>query len=73
VLIGEWFRPDHLSGDYDRMGPSTADRMVPVRELREAFSDDEILLCKPADVELEEGPLLRGRAAVARLVVRRAV
>jgi len=72
VLIGEWFRPEHLSGEYDRLGPSTDDRMVPVQELREAFSDDEILRCEAADVVLEEGPLLRGRAAVARLVVRRA-
>jgi SAM-dependent methyltransferase len=72
VLIGEWFRPDHLTGDYDRMGPSTADRMVPVAELREAFSGDEIVQCEAADVTLKEGPLLRGRAAVARLVVRRA-
>jgi SAM-dependent methyltransferase len=71
VLVGEWFRPDHLTGNYDRLGPSTADRMVPVAELRDAFSGDEIVQCGTADVTLEEGPLLRGRAAVARLVARR--
>jgi len=72
LLIGEWFRPDHLDGTYDRLGPSTDDRMVPVEELRDAFADDEVLQCEAADVVLEEGPLLRGTAAVARLVVRRA-
>jgi SAM-dependent methyltransferase len=71
VLIGEWFRPQHLNGDYDRLGPSTDDRMVPIEELREAFADDRIIRCEAADVELTEGPLLRGRAAVARLVARR--
>jgi SAM-dependent methyltransferase len=71
VLIAEWFRPAHLSGDYDRLGPSTADRMVPPEELTAAFADDEILLCEAADVELEEGPILRGHAAVVRFIVRR--
>jgi SAM-dependent methyltransferase len=72
LLIAEWFRPAHLSGDYDRLGPSTADRMVPPEELTAAFADDEILLCEAADVELEEGPILRGHAAVVRFIVRRA-
>ena len=72
VLIAEWFRPAHLSGDYDRLGPSTADRMVPPEELTAAFADDEILLCEAADVELEEGPILRGHAAVVRFIVHRA-
>ena len=71
VLIAEWFRPDHLSGDYDRLGPSTADRMVPPEELTAAFADDEILLCEAAGVELKEGPILRGHAAVVRFIVRR--
>lgn len=71
-IIAEWFRPDHLSGDYDRMGPSTDDRMVPADEVRAAFSDDEILRCDPVDVNLHEGPLLKGNAAVVRVLVRRA-
>jgi SAM-dependent methyltransferase len=73
LLLGEWFRPDHLNGPYDRIGPSTADRMVPPAELRAAFATDAILRCDAADVTLAEGPLLRGRAAVVRLVARRAV
>jgi SAM-dependent methyltransferase len=72
VLLGEWFRPDHLDGSYDRIGPSSADRMVPPSELRDAFAPDEIVSCEAADVTLAEGPLLRGDAAVVRLVARRA-
>jgi len=72
VLIAEWFRPDHLSGDYDRLGPSSADRMVPLAELRDAFAEDDLLQCEAADVTLEEGPILQGDAAVVRLIVRRA-
>lgn len=72
VLIAEWFRPDHLSGAYDRLGPSSDDRMVPVEELRTAFAEDDVLRCEAEDVTLEEGPILQGRAAVVRLVVRRA-
>lgn len=71
-ILAEWFRPDHLNGTYDRMGPSTADRMVPVEEVRTAFADDEILRCSPADAHFHEGPLLNGEAAVVRVLVRRA-
>lgn len=71
LVIAEWFRPDHLSGAYDRIGPSTDDRMVPVAEVASAFADDEIHTCRAADVTLAEGPLIRGEAAVVRLVARR--
>jgi trans-aconitate methyltransferase len=70
-ILAEWFRPDHLDGPYDRMGPSTADRMIPVEEVRSAFSDEDILRCEPVDVRLHEGPLLKGAAAVVRVLVRR--
>ncbi|MFB6271755.1 MAG: cyclopropane-fatty-acyl-phospholipid synthase family protein [Salinibacter sp.] len=71
-IFGEWFRPEHLDGSYDRMGPSTPDRMVPVEEVRAAFADDDVLQCDPADVRLHEGALLKGKAAVVRGLVRRA-
>lgn len=70
-ILGEWFRPAHLEGPYDRMGPSSPDRMVPVDELRAAFAADDLCRCERADVHLQEGALLNGRAAVVRLVVRR--
>ena len=72
LLLGEWFRPDHLTGDYDRIGPTTAGRMVPPSELRDAFAADAVRRCATPDVHLEDGPHLRGRAAVVRLVARRA-
>lgn len=71
VLLAEWFRPAHLSGDYDRIGPTTEERMVSVAEVQEAFAGDDILQCTPVDVTLGEGPMLQGRAAVVRCVVRR--
>lgn len=71
-ILGEWFRPDHLTGPYDRIGPSTEDRMVPVDEVRAAFSRDKILRCEPVDVHLDEGSFLKGEAAVVQLVARRA-
>jgi len=70
-MLGEWFRPDHLTGEYDRMGPSRGDRMVPVEEVRAAFSEDRIVRCEAADVHLQEGPLLNGHAAVVDAVVQR--
>lgn len=68
-VFATWFRPDHLRGGYDRMGPSAADRMVPADEVLAAFDAFRIVRCKPADVTLREGPRLRGRAAVLRLAV----
>lgn len=71
-ILGEWFRPAHRADEaYDRIGPSRADRMVPPDEVREAFASEEIHRCEADDVVLEEGKLLRGRAAVVRLVARR--
>jgi len=73
LVLGEWFRPAHLEGDYDRIGPSSPDRMVPPAELRAAFSADELQACRADDVTLADGPHLRGTAAVVRFVARRAV
>ena len=71
-ILAEWFRPDHLNGEYERMGPSSPDRMVPVDEVRSDFADEAIVECVSADVHLREGPLLNGPAAVVRAIVRRA-
>lgn len=70
-ILGQWFRPDHLRGNYDRVGPSTEDRMVPVEELRSAFDADRLDVCESRDVQLHEGPFLQGRAACAQLAARR--
>jgi hypothetical protein len=45
--------------------------MVLPAELREAFAADDICRCDAADVTLAQGSLLRGCAAVVRLVARR--
>jgi len=71
-IFGEWFRPAHVASDrYDRIGPSRMDRMVPVREVRSAFSDDDIARCDAEDVYLEGGEFLNGHAGVVRLVAQR--
>ena len=68
-LLAEWFRPAHLTGPYDRMGPSRADRMVPVREVRRAFAGERLASVEAVDVHLQEGPHRTGDAAVVRGVV----
>lgn len=69
-IFAEWFRPDHLRGDFARMGPSAADRMVPADEVRAAFEGFALERCEPVDITLQEGPRLRGPAAVLRLAAR---
>lgn len=68
-ILGEWFRPAHLGADYDRMGPSRSDRMVPVAELEAHFGTAPAARCFSADITLDEGPFLSGRAALSRLCV----
>jgi SAM-dependent methyltransferase len=68
-ILGEWFRPAHLGGGYDRMGPSQPDRMVPLAELRAHLGAEPSARCTTADVTLDEGPFLCGRAALSRLCV----
>lgn len=68
-VLGQWFRPDHLGGSYDRVGPNRMDRMVPVAELERAFTDAEHILCDSAEAMLNEGRL-HGHAATAHLAAR---
>lgn len=63
-VLGTWFRPDHLEGEYARIGPSAVDRMVSVQALRHHFDDFTIATCEAVDTTLAEGPRLRGPAAV---------
>jgi len=66
-VLGTWFRPDHLEGDYARIGPSAADRMVSPDEVRDHFHAFSIAHCAAVDVALAEGPRLRGPSAVVHL------
>ncbi len=68
-VFGQWFRPAHLDGTFDRVGPNRADRMVPVDELRSAFPGAELRVCEPDKMTLDEGRL-RGHVATAHVVAR---
>ncbi len=68
-MLAEWFRPAHLTGPYDCMGPSRADRMVPVDEVRRAFAGERLASVEAVDVHLQEGPHLTGDAALVRCIV----
>jgi SAM-dependent methyltransferase len=68
-MLGQWFRPQHLSGAYDRVGPNRMDRMVSTDELEDAFAGAEHILCEATEVTLNEGRL-HGHAATAHLVLR---
>lgn len=66
-IIGLWFRGDHANDAYDRIGPSKPDRYVLPGELQEAFSGDTIRQCTAADRRVQQGPVLRGHAALIQL------
>jgi len=70
LVLGQWFRPDHLSGAFDRVGPNRPDRMVPPAEVETAFKSFHDLSVTSEVVSLNEGRL-RGEAATIHLVARR--
>ncbi len=70
-IIGLWFRTDHAQPKYDRIGPSKSDRYVSIPTLQAAFASDTIHCCTPMDRYVEQGPVLRGQAALAHLHVQR--
>lgn len=72
-IIGLWFRTDHAQPKYDRIGPSKSDRYVSIPTLQAAFASDTIHCCIPMDRYVEQGPVLRGQAALAHLHVQRQV
>lgn len=61
-FAGVFFRPEQLT--YASGGPPTEDRMIPAAEVRDAFRDNALLAVEEAVVTLDEGPHLRGPAAV---------
>lgn len=64
TIIGVWFRSDHEGEAYDRIGPSKPDRYVDEREIRKAFANDTIHRCDAVDRTVQQGPVLRGHAAL---------
>ena len=68
LLLAEWFDARHAAYGYARVGPSRADRLISEEELRRHFPESGLRVCKETDVYLSEGPVLKGKAAVVRLV-----
>lgn len=71
AIIGLWFRDGHGSDAYDRIGPSKSDRYVHRQEIRRAFAADTVHTCAPVDRTVQQGPVLRGHAALLQAQVRR--
>ncbi|PEN09476.1 SAM-dependent methyltransferase [Longimonas halophila] len=71
AIIGLWFRDGHGGDAYDRIGPSKPDRYVHEREIREAFAADTVHTCAPVDRTVQQGPVLRGHAALVQVHVER--
>ena len=67
LLIAEWFRPAHLNGTYDRIGPSKPDRLVSAAELREHFDPAGFLVLNDAEPTFDLG-FLDGKAATVQVV-----
>ena len=67
VLLAEWFRPAHLTGDYARIGPSKPDRLVSAAELRAQFDPAGFHVLRAADSTFDLG-FLDGKAATLQAV-----
>jgi SAM-dependent methyltransferase len=70
-IIGLWFRADHDDEAYDRIGPSKPDRYVHAEEIHRAFATDTVHTCAAVDRTVQQGPLLRGHAALLQVHVER--
>lgn len=68
-FAGVFFRPEQLG--YTSGGPPTPDRMISAAEVRAAFGDNALLAVDEAVVTLNDGPHLRGPAAVLHVAYRR--
>ncbi len=72
AIIGLWFRDGHGGDAYDRIGPSKSDRYLNEREIRDAFAADTVHICAAVDRTVQQGPVLRGHAALLQVQVKRA-
>lgn len=68
-LFLEAYSPDQLA--YGTGGPSNAQLLYAVEDLREDFSDLEIVELEKVDAEIQEGLYHTGLASVVRLIARR--
>ena len=68
-LFLEAYSPDQLA--YGTGGPPNAQLLYAVEDLREDFSDLEIVELEKVDAEIHEGRYHTGLASVVRLIARR--
>jgi len=71
LFVGEWFRPEQITGGYKSGGPPSVDYMVTADELAGHFDAEGILVLEEVETELQEGRHHRGPAAVVRVVWRK--
>lgn len=67
LLIAEWFHPDQRLHGYRSGGPPSAEMLFTPEEIRAAFSDWSILVCRRLERDLDEGPGHRGPGVVTQL------
>ena len=73
TLLAEWFRPQQLKDNYESGGPPTVDRTVTAGEVQLHFPEQGMVSCEERIVNLEEGPLLQGEAAVVQVVFQKPI
>ncbi|PSQ68328.1 MAG: class I SAM-dependent methyltransferase [Bacteroidetes bacterium QH_2_67_10] len=74
VLVAEWFSDAHADkGRFAEIGPSTPKRLISAHELREHFPQGGIEVLEETERDLDEGPILKGRAAVLRFAWRKPI
>lgn len=72
LLLAEWFSADHADKTrFAEIGPSSPERLISVAELREHFPQEGIEQLDETERDLDEGPILKGRAAVLRFAWRK--
>ena len=72
VLLAEWFSTAHADKTrFAEIGPSKPDRLIAAAELREHFPQEGIERLEATERVLDEGTMLKGRAAVLRFIWRK--
>ena len=74
LLLAEWFSEAHADkARFAEIGPPGAERMISANELREHFPRAGIEQLDERERDLDEGPILKGHAAVLRFAWRRPI
>ena len=74
LLLAEWFAGAHADKTrFAEIGPPTPRRLISANELREHFPRTSIEQIDELERDLDEGPILKGRAAVLRFAWRKPI